>query len=334
MPLASPFASPPAALRITRRRLLLAAAASLLAGCSSDRPREPLRLATNEWPGYEPLHLARERGYWGEAPIRLYELPSTSEVLRALRNGALDAAAVTSDEALSLLGDRQEVRAVLVLDISNGGDALVTRPNIRRLADLKGLRIGVENQALGAYMLSRILSEAGLNQTDLSIVPLTVDTHENAYLAGAVDGVITSDPALSRLQTLGARTLYSSRQMPGEIFDLLVVREEAYRQHHQTLRALGDAWFRVLDELGTDPAGTASALGRRTQTPGPRFQNSLAGLILPDREQVRRLLASSAPEILPPLLRVRNFMEARGLLVRPVNPGQLLPPDLGEVLAL
>ncbi|HET7774857.1 MAG TPA: hypothetical protein VFK74_00655, partial [Azospira sp.] len=95
---------------ITRRRFMLAAAAAMVAGCGGQGGPAPLRLATNEWPGYEPLHLARENGYWGNAPIRLYELPSTSEVLRAFRNGALDAAAVTGDEALTLLADNFDIR--------------------------------------------------------------------------------------------------------------------------------------------------------------------------------------------------------------------------------
>lgn len=319
--------------RFTRRRLLLAAGAALLAGCSGKPRQEPLRLATNEWPGYEPLHLARERGYWGEAPIRLYELPSTSEVLRALRNGALDGAALTGDEALTLLADGVEVRIALVLDISNGGDALVARPDIRRLADLKGRRVGVENQALGAYMLTRALAEADLTPADVSVVPLTVDTHENAYLAGAVDAVVTFEPALSRLRRLGAHELFSSRRTPGEIFDLLVVREEAYQQHQATLRALGHAWFRVLDELQADPAGLATALGRRTQTSGPELRKSLNDLILPDRNENLRLLTGAKPGIAAPLQHLVEVMLKQQLLGQPVAPGRLLPPDLREILA-
>ncbi|MFZ5584284.1 MAG: ABC transporter substrate-binding protein [Pseudomonadota bacterium] len=318
---------------LTRRRLLLAAGAALLAGCGGRQQVAPLRLGSNEWPGYAPLHLARERGYWGDAPLRLYELTSSSEVLRALRNGALDGAALTSDEALSLLADKVEVRVALVLDISHGGDALVARPEIRRLADLKGRRIGVENQALGAYMLTRALAQGGLAPADVSVVPLTVDTHINAYIAGAVDAVVTFEPVLSRLQAMGAHQLFSSRQTPGEIFDLLVVREEAYRQHRATLKTLSQAWFRVLDEFKAAPAEVAAALGRRTQSSGPELLKALDGLVLPDRQENLNLLTGATPAIAAPLQRLVTLMQERQLLSHGVAPLRLLPADLAEVLA-
>ena len=325
-PVAAPFSS-------GRRRLLLAGGAALLAACQRGAPQPPLRLATNEWAGYEPLHLARERNYWGNAPIHLYELPSTSEVLRAFRNGALDGAALTGDEALGLLADQMDIRVVLVLDISNGGDALVARPDIQRLEDLKGRRIGVENQALGAYVLTQALKQAGLSPTDVSIVPLTVDTHENAYVAGAVDAVVTFEPALSRLQRLGAHKLFSSRQMPEGIFDLLVVREEAWRQHQNTLKSLCDGWFRVLDELRANPATTAAALGRRTQTSGKDMSQALEGLILPDRAENLRLLTGHPPAITAPLQHLAQVMQSQHLLSQPVDGQRLLSTELGKVLA-
>lgn len=320
--------------RPLRRRLLLAAAAAMVAGCHPAEPTPPLRLATNEWPGYEPLHLARERGYWDGAPIRLYELPSSSEVLRAMRNGALDGAALTADEALTLMVDGIDLRAMLVLDISRGADALVARPDIHHLGDLKGRRIGVENQALGAYLLSRALESAGLSLNDISVVPLTVDTHESAYLAGAIDAAVTFEPTLSRLRHLGAHSLFTSSQIPGEIFDLLVLRADAYERYQATLKSLAGAWFRVLDDLGRAPTETAAALGRRTQTRGGDMLRSLAGLILPDRAEDLRLLTGSAPAIAQPLQRLGALMQHQDLLRRPAQPERLLPAGLERILAV
>lgn len=324
---------PPAAACLSRRRLLLAAGAGLLTACSPQAPlQEPLRLATNEWPGYEPLHLARERGLLDGLPLRLYELPSSSEVLRALRNGALDGAALTADEALSLLADGVAVRIALVLDISHGGDALLARPDIRRLADLKGRRVGVENQALGAYMLTRALAQAGLLPGDVFIVPLTVDTHVNAYVAGAVDAVVTFEPVLSRLQELGAHPLFSSREIPGEIFDVLAIREEAFQRHRKTLQGLSRAWFAILDELQRAPAATAAALGRRSQISGRDMEQALEGLVLPDRAENHRLLSGPDPAVAAPLRRLAATMQERQLLPQQADPSRLLPARGDEVL--
>lgn len=60
-----------------------------------------LRLGTNVWPGYEPLYLAAEHEAWpSRFNVRMVEYPSATEVLRAFRNRALEAAALTLDEVL------------------------------------------------------------------------------------------------------------------------------------------------------------------------------------------------------------------------------------------
>ena len=108
---------------------------------------EPLAVGTNVWPGYEPLYLARNLGYYNDS-IRLVEYSSATEVLRAIRNKLIDVATLTLDEVLLLRQSGVDVRSVLVTDISNGGDVIVARPGIETLADLKGRKVGVESTAL------------------------------------------------------------------------------------------------------------------------------------------------------------------------------------------
>ena len=40
------------------------------------------------------------------------------------------------------------------MNISAGADALVVKPQIKQASDLRGKRIGVEQTAVGAYLLS------------------------------------------------------------------------------------------------------------------------------------------------------------------------------------
>jgi len=83
-----------------------------LAGCGVE-PAPPLRIGTNVWPGYEPLYLARELGYLDPRSVHLVEYPSASEVIRAFRNHAIEAAALTFDEVLLLTQDGFKPRVVL-----------------------------------------------------------------------------------------------------------------------------------------------------------------------------------------------------------------------------
>ena len=91
------------------------AAASLLVACTQPPP-EPVRVGTNIWIGYEPLYVGRDRGIVRDDEVRLVEYLSATQVLRSYRNGAVDAAALTLDEALLLAQQSPDVRFVLVLD--------------------------------------------------------------------------------------------------------------------------------------------------------------------------------------------------------------------------
>jgi ABC-type nitrate/sulfonate/bicarbonate transport system substrate-binding protein len=106
---------------VNRRRSLsyLAAAAALpwLSGCSD--PPSPLNVGTIVFPGYELLFLAREQGLLPEPGIRLVELLSSTDNLRLLAAGRLQAATLTLDEVLTARADGLDLRVVLVLDLSD-----------------------------------------------------------------------------------------------------------------------------------------------------------------------------------------------------------------------
>src|SRR6476646_10819826 len=83
----------------------------LLGNCAKEQP--PLRLGTVVWPGIEIFYLARDLGYYKNTPIRLVDYPSGSELIRAYRNGELEAATLTMDEVLLLEPTEPNVRVTL-----------------------------------------------------------------------------------------------------------------------------------------------------------------------------------------------------------------------------
>ena len=98
---------------------------------------------------------------------------------------------------------------------------MLARPELKELKDIKGRRVGVESGALGAYVLARALQIAGLNRTDISVVSIPVPEQEQAFQGRRVDAVVTMEPNRTRLLAQGARQLFDSSQIPGEIVDVL-----------------------------------------------------------------------------------------------------------------
>ena len=181
-----------------------------LVSCSSNDNR-PLKVATNLWPGYEPLYLAQYLGVFHQ-DIEVIQLSSATEVMPAMAHGNLDAAALTLDEVISLRAGGLDIEPILVLDYSRGGDAIVTLQPKRD--SLVGMRVGVENTALGAIVLSEALNQAGLTFDDVVIINVSPDEHEKALLQEKLDAVVTFEPVRTRLLRQGAKVLFDTRQAP------------------------------------------------------------------------------------------------------------------------
>ena len=169
------------------RALTLALILSLL-GCSDQT--DTLRIGANRWLGYGPLYLADDLHWMTPSGYRLVEYPHTTGVLRGYRNRLLDAALLTLDEALILQSSGQPVQILLVADVSAGADVLFANAHIQQLAQLRGQRIGVENSALGAFFLSRILDLAKLPASDISVIDMPVNEHLHALRTGQIDAAI------------------------------------------------------------------------------------------------------------------------------------------------
>lgn len=213
-----------------------------LSGCKKSAD-VPVTIGTNIWLGYEPGYIAKDLNLYGVTDVTLRQLPSATEVLRAFRNESIDVAALTLDEALMLRQSGVPIKIFLVSDISMGADAIVAQPDITSMQGLVGRRIGVENSALGAYVLARALQQNGIAERDVRQVSITVDETVKAFLDNKVDAVVTFEPFKSQLLRHQARQIFDSRQIPDEIIDVLVVREEFAAEHPEALAAIVKGWL-------------------------------------------------------------------------------------------
>lgn len=303
----------------------------ILTGCDNDLV-SPLRVASHEWPGYEPLHLARELGFYDEHKIHVYEVPSATSTIRAFRNGYIDVAALTLDEALLLLQDQVPIKILLVMDVSNGADAVLGGGSVETLGDLKGKRIGVESSALGAYMLSRTLNKANLTYQDIEPVYIPFNKHVQAYQQQQVDALVTFEPNKTLIQKSGGKVLLDSRELANEIFDVLVIRESVIASHRDAVTQLIEGWFKALTYLETQPKNAADRISKRINVSGDEFLNSLKEISIPNRAQNKEFLTGYSPQLLITGQRLAEVMIKNQLLVRPVDATNLIYHDIETLM--
>lgn len=301
----------------TRRRLLsvgLWLSLTISLGCSPPRPKT--RVAGIPWVGYAPLFLARDLGHYQSSPLHLLESASNSASLMALASGATEAATLTLDECLSARAAGLDLRVILVFDESAGADVIMARPHIRTLEDLRGKRVGLEEGATGALLLTQVLKTAGLRPEDIDKVTLSPPDQVRAFVAGKVDAVVSFEPHATQLARAGAHRLADSRQFPGLIVDVLAVRRDAIVTGAAAFTNLLAGYFRALEYLRRSRADAAERIARQMGISTEEVLDALGGIRLLDLHENHAWLGGPHPRLRGVADRLNRLMLDARLLAR------------------
>ena len=281
-----------------------------------------IRIGTNLWPGYEPLYLAQTYAGWPKDNVRLIRYPSSSEVIRAFRNKSIEAAGLTLDEVLTLEESGIGLKIILVMDVSNGADAILSKSHINTFEKLRGKRIVVEGSALGAYMLTRALNLNEMAIADVEIYNAEINQHEDLYLSDDTDAIVTFDPVRSSLVNKGAYELFSSKNIPGEIVDVLVVRNDLVQKKGATLQAILKQWFLALADIKANKKDALELVSSNLSMSRSDVELSYKNILLPTLAQNRSMLTDN--NMGNTIARLSAVMIDAGLLMNKVNTDRLI----------
>lgn len=304
--------------------ILATVLATVLLSVGCMQPPLPLRIGTNVWPGYEPLYLARDLGYYGSTPIKFLESTFIQEHSRMFLNGNLEMLSTTLDAAFELAASEPETRIFALLDVSDGADALMAQPQIQTLKELKGQAVGVQNATLGKLVLARALEKAGLSEADIRVVSLDIPDQEAAFKAKQVEAVVTFEPVRSKLAAAGAQSLFDSSQMPGEIVDVLVGRAELINSHPNQVRDLLKGWYRALDYTRQHPADAAQRMAQREGVTAAQFIDSSKGLRFVSLEENLAFFQQENSPFFDGMNRLADFLRQKQILSQVADPAKLL----------
>jgi len=219
------------------------------------------------------------------------------------------------------------VEAILIINVSAGGDALLTRPGLGSLADLAEKRIAVEDSSLGAVMLRpRPARPPDVAPDDVIIESMQFD-HVAAWEQLAPDAILTYEPALTRLEAQGLVRLFDSREIPMRILDVLVVRTGTLQRQGGAVRELIAGHFRALDLWHSNPLDTGYRLAHLLGVQVEDVKRIFGGLDLPDALYNRQYLSPPAIELTRAAREIAEIMTEADLLQRMPPLDGLFRPD-------
>jgi len=273
-------------------------AAFALAACS-EAPSQPLRVGINPWPGYAPLFLAADQGFFADegVDVELVELSSLADVRRAFERGQTDGMASSLVEVLDAdrNGDLGPVIA-LVADYSNGADVVLAKRSITDIAALRGQRIGLEPGSLNRFILARALAHGGLTVDDVEIVSLPQVGLQDAVEAGAVDAVVTYPPISTGIEQTGLLVrLFSSADIPGEVADVVSFNRDTAFRRSADIDAFVRAWGRAVDAMRANPEKSYALIGRHIGMNAEDLVDAYQGIEVITADRQEEFLRSHGP---------------------------------------
>lgn len=277
--------------------LLTCLAAFMMLGCLGGKS-EPIRIGINAWPGYEPLYLAQELGYFDSVgvPVRILEYGSLGDARRALEQGLIQGMGSTYIEFLQArehMRGKGNFRLILISDFSNGPDVILADSAFGSMRDLKGKKIAIEFGSLGVFMLYRALAIAGLKWTDVTVIGADQSQMGSLLKERTVAAVVTYPPfSVPILDSRGSSTLFSSADIPGEVLDVVSVSDSLLRKNPKMVDGILKAWDMALAFLERHPEKAVSIMAKREGISDEEFRNALSGITMMDSRASLNMLRS------------------------------------------
>jgi NitT/TauT family transport system substrate-binding protein len=276
----------------------------LCLGLGAGIARAEIKVGLSDWPGWVAWYIAEQQGYFKKhgAKVKLVWFPNYTDSIAALSAGQLDANSQTWSDTMTPLAKGINVKAVLVNDNSAGNDALMVGPGIKSFADLKGKSIALEQYSVSHFILATALARNGLDIKDVKIVNLSAGDAAAAFLAGRVQATVVWNPWVSKIESSGkGRALFTSRDMPGLVPDLLVAHGKALNDKSKRAELVGmvQAWFDTEAFIRAHPDEAIRIMSKvvslkpeeyKVFLPGTRFFNAADNAAALDPKQPQSLV--------------------------------------------
>jgi len=219
----------------------LAAGMALTALSAGPAAATEMKLGMTTWVGYGPLFLAKELGYFkdGGLDVELEIIEESSLYMASMAAGRLQGNASTIDEIMKYRSDDVCFKAVYALDDSNGGDGILAPKDVKDVAGLKGMEVGMNEGSVSQFWFSILLKQAGLTEEDVEITNMTADDAAAAFMADRIPVAITWEPHLTLAKKADkGQVLVNSSETPGLIVDVVALRCDFIEAHPEAVDTL------------------------------------------------------------------------------------------------
>ncbi|MEK6409792.1 MAG: phosphate ABC transporter substrate-binding/OmpA family protein [Acidobacteriota bacterium] len=250
----------------------------------SDGPRgeqgllgRPLRVGIVTWPGYAGGIVAnngfkpnKDCIYWKDHKLLvefllMEDVDARAKAFASGREDGVDIVWSTVDfwaaELPGFMKDGVRAQAIMQVDWSRGGDAIVADSSISRIEDLRGKKISLALFTPSHWLLEYNLQNSSLDETEQAqIVKNLVGKNASPdaradFVARKVDAAVVWEPDVTEAlqKRPGSHILVSTKTAANLIADVMVAREDFILKHPDVIKAFVGGWLDGTGEANRKP---------------------------------------------------------------------------------
>jgi len=271
----------------------------LLFACHAWAPTEvkrpPLKVEFTSFVGEHSGIIAQEKGFFKAQGVDV-ELIHKRYIQLEIANfsaGKYDGMVLTLGSFINLSATNPDIQAVVVVDESTGADVVVAQPQIKTVADLKGKKLGANLGGFSEIFVTEMLKTANLTSDDVNLVKVEASDIPQRLKNNTIQAGHTWEPHLSKVIKSGGNILFTSKQTPGLILDMIVFRGETIRDRPEDVRAFVRGWLQASTYWKANVQEGNAIISKALKIPSNTI--SLEGVKLTNLGENQKLFQSSNP---------------------------------------
>lgn len=227
-----------------------------------------VKIGTVIWIGYGPFYVAEQLDLFKKSGVKvaLQMFNDPALIPPAVTGGSVDGGMITYDQVISSVSKGSTMRVVAPIDYSNGGDAIVAAMDVTSVKQFKGQKVAYNPLSPSDFLLSYALQSNGMSEKDVKPVNMSPEGVPAAMASGGVKIGVTYEPSVSEIVGMGEgkkfHVVFSSKDAPGLITDVLVFKKEYIARNPDVVKALIQGYVDGLDYMKKSPHEAAKVIGK------------------------------------------------------------------------
>lgn len=235
---------------------------STLAHAATNEKKTSFKIAWSIYAGWMPWGYASEKGIvdkWAKKygiTITVVQINDYVTSINKFSDASFDGCVMTNMDAMTMpAASGLDTTALIVGDYSNGNDAVVLK-NSTNITDIKGRTVNLVEFSVSHYLLLRALEKNSMSASDIKILNVSDADIVPLMKKPSVTAATLWNPQLSFIvgQSPNIHKVFTSKQIPGEIIDMLAVNTHVLKANPDLGRALVGAWFETLQIMAKNDA--------------------------------------------------------------------------------